>query len=426
MMKPTTAKTSASTRDESRPARNGRKRSTGWRRLIPILLGVGLVVTIISALRPRPIPVEVATVSTGPLTVSVLEEGKTRIRHRYTISPPVTGLLTRVELRAGAPIKAGETVLATLQPQPSSFLDPRSQAEGEARVKATEAARKQRSTQIERAKASLLLAEKELVRARDLKQSGAIATKEWDAAENQVNVLTRELNAAEFALQVADFEYAQAEATVLIQAKNPSADKVEPYKIMAPVNGYVLNVFEESSRVVTPGTQIMEVGDPHDLEAEIELLSSDAVGVRPDAPVSIEQWGGDKPLRARVTIVEPGGFTKISALGVEEQRVKVRVDFIDPLPPGRFLGDRYRVEARIITWHNDSVLQVPTGALFRRGGDWMTFLVDGNKARLSKVNIAHNNGTIAEVTGGLKQNQTVIVHPPDAVADGHSVQARNH
>jgi HlyD family secretion protein len=426
MMKPTTAKTSASTRDESRPARNGRKRSAGWRRLVPILLGVGLLVTIVSALRPRPIPVEVATVSTGPLTVSVLEEGKTRIRHRYIISPPVTGLLNRVELRAGAPIKAGETVLATIQPQPSSFLDPRSQAEAEAKIKAAEAARMQRGTQVERARASLLLAEKELVRAKDLKQSGAIATKEWDTAESQVNVLTRELNAAEFALQVAEFEYAQAQATLLMQAKNPAADKVEPYKIIAPVSGFVLNVMEENSRVVAPGMQIMEVGDPNDMEAEIELLSSDAVGVQPGATVSIEQWGGDKPLRARVTVVEPGGFTKISALGVEEQRVKVRVDFIDALPPGNFLGDRYRVEARIITWQSDSVLQVPTGALFRRGGDWMTFLVNGNKARLTKVNIAHNNGTIAEVTGGITHGQTVIVHPPDAVADGKSVRAQTH
>jgi HlyD family secretion protein len=356
--------------------------------------------------------------------VSVLEEGKTRIRHRYVISPPFAGLLERVELRAGAAIKAGETVLATIQPQPSSFLDPRSQAEAEARVKATDAARMQRSMQVERAKSALLLAEKEMARAKDLKQSGAIATKEWDTAESQVNVLTRELSAAEFAMQVAEFEFVQAQAVLVMQAKNPATDKVDAYKIVAPVNGYVLNVFEESSRVMTPGTPIMEVGDPNDMEAEIELLSSDAVGVQTGATVSIEQWGGDKPLRGRVTVIEPGGFTKISALGVEEQRVKVRVDLVEPLPPGRFLGDRYRVEARIITWHNDSVLQVPTGALFRRGSDWMTFLVDGGKARLSKVEILHNNGTAAEVVGGLTQGQSVIVHPPDAVAHGQAVRAR--
>jgi HlyD family secretion protein len=423
-MKPTSQNTSASTRTDPRAVRNGRKRFAAWRRLIPIVIGVAVLAAIISALRPSPIPVEVATVTTGPLTVSVLEEGKTRIRHRYVISPPVAGLLERVDLRAGVAIKAGETVLATIQPQPSSFLDPRSQAEAEARVKAADAARMQRGMQMERAKSSLQLAEKDLARANDLKQSGAIATKEWDAAESQVNVLTRELSAAEFAMQVAEFEFAQAQAALLMQAKNPASDKVEAYKIVSPVNGFVLNVYEESSRVMTPGTPIMEVGDPNDLEAEIELLSSDAVGVQPGAMVSIEQWGGEKPLRARVTVVEPGGFTKISALGVEEQRVKVRVEFIDALPPGMFLGDRYRVEARIITWHNDSVLQVPTGALFRRGSDWMTFLEKGGKARISKVEIFHNNGTAAEVVGGLTQGQRVIVHPPDAVADGKSVKAR--
>lgn len=423
-MKPTSPSTSASSRTEPRPARNGRKRSAAWRQLVPITIGIAVLAAIISALRPTPTPVEIATVTTGPLTVSVLEEGKTRIRHRYVVSPPVAGLLERVPLRAGAAIKAGETVLATIQPQPSSFLDPRSQAEAEARVKASDAARMQRNMQVERAKSALMLAEKEMARAENLKSSGAIATKDWDTAENQVNMLTRELSAAEFALQVAEFEFAQAQAAVLMQAKNPVTDHVDAYKIVAPVNGFVLNVFEESSRIITPGTPIMEVGDPNDLEAEIELLSSDAVGVQPGATVSIEHWGGDKPLRGRVSLIEPGGFTKFSALGVEEQRVKIRVDLVDPLPPGKFLGDRYRVEARIITWHSNSVLQVPTGALFRRGNDWMTFLVEGGKARVTKVDILHNNGTSSEVVGGLTKGQSVIVHPPDAVADGQAVRAR--
>ena len=169
----------------------------------------------------------------------------------------------------------------------------------------------------------------------------------------------------------------------------------------------------------------MEVGDPTDLEAEIELLSSDAVGVQPGAQVSIEQWGGDAPLRGKVTVIEPGGYTKISALGVEEQRVKVRVDFTDPIPATHPLGDRFRVEARILTWHGDKVLQVPTGALFRRGNDWMTFVLTGGKARLTKVEIAPSNVTAAEIRSGLTQGQTVILHPPDAVTDDATVKARN-
>ena len=416
----TTTSTSTTTKPTRRPAA---RKPGAWRRYVPYAIGAGLLFLLVKALSPTPLSVEVGAVTQGPLTVTVLEEGKTRIRHRYLITPPVSGYLNRVPLRAGAPIKAGETVLATIQPQPAAFLDPRARAEAEARVKASEASQMQRQTQIERARAALDLSQKELVRARELKKSGAIATKEWDTAENQVNVLTRELNTAQFGLQVADFELAQAKAA-LTQVQTPATDNTDPLKIIAPVDGYVLNVYEESARMLTAGTQIMEVGDQNDIEAEIELLSSDAVGVQPGADVNIEQWGGEKPLRGKVTVVEPGGYTKVSSLGVEEQRVKVRVDFIDPLPPGTLLGDRYRVEARIVTWHSDKVLQIPTGALFRRGGDWMTFVFEGGKTRQTKVEIAHNNGIGAEVRGGISEGQRVVLHPPDAVADGASVQPR--
>ena len=412
----------ATSAQTNRTASAGRKGAT-WRRYIPHAIGAALVLVVVAALMPKAIEVEVAEVTVGPLTVSVLEEGKTRIRHRYVISAPMVGILNRVELRAGAPIEAGKTILATLTPEPSSFLNPRARAEAEARVHAIEAVRMQRETQIERAKVALNLAEKELARARQLKQSGAIATKEWDTAESQMNILTRELHMAEFGLRTAEFELAQAQAT-LMQAQSPGTNHIEPYKILSPVDGFVLNVFEESTRVVSPGLPIMEVGDPRDLEAEIELLSSDAAGVQPGADVSIEQWGGDKPLRGRVTVVEPGGYTKISSLGVEEQRVKVRVDFLDPLPPGYSIGDRYRVEARIVTWRGEQVLQVPAGALFRRGGDWMTFRVEHGRAHMTKVEAAHLNGIAAEVVGGLQRGQTVVLHPPDVLTDGGGVKAR--
>ena len=416
MMK-TTTPTSSST------ARTAMRKSTAWRRYLPYALGAALLILLFQALRTSPIAVETGTITRGPLTVTVLEEGKTRIRHRYLITPPVAGYLNRVPLRAGDRIEAGKTVLATVQPQPAGFLDPRARAEAEARVKASEAALMQRETQIERARAALDLAQKEVVRARELKKSGAIATKDWDTAESQVSMLARDLNTAQFAMQVSEFELAQARAA-LNQVQTPQTENIDPLKIIAPVDGYVLNVFEESARMVMAGTQIMEVGDHTDLEAEIELLSSDAVGVQPGADVSIEQWGGEIPLRGKVTVVEPGGYTKLSALGVEEQRVKVRVNFLDPLPRGTTLGDRFRVEARIVTWHGDNVLQVPTGALFRRGGDWMAFLFDGGKARQTKVEIAHNNGVAAEVRSGLSQGQRVILHAPDAVADGAKVEPR--
>ena len=390
---------------------------------MPYVLAAALLGAIVYGFLPKPIAVEIATVSTGPLTVSVLEEGKTRIRHRFMISPPVAGFLNRVELRAGARIEKGKTVLATIQPQPASFLDPRSRAEAEARVKGAEAAKMRTEAEVERAREALALAEKERVRAAALKAKGAVSVKDFDTAETHAAMTGRELRAAEFALEVAGFERAQADAA-LMQTQTPGDSTAKPVEIIAPVNGYVLNVAEESARSVAPGTPIMEVGDPADLEAEIELLSSDAVGVRPSAEVSIEQWGGGKPLRGTVTLIEPGGFTKISALGVEEQRVKVRVNFTDPIPPEHPLGDRFRVEARIVTWHGERVLQVPTGALFRRGGDWMAFLLEGGKARITKVEIAHNNGVAAEVVSGLREGQSVLLHPPDTVADGAAVKQR--
>ena len=390
---------------------------------MPWIIGSGLVILIAAGLRPKPLPVEIGTVSRGPLSVSVLEEGKTRIRHRYTISPPVAGFLQRVELRAGARIEAGKTVLLRVQAEPASLLNPRLQSEAEARVKAAEATLHQRESEVERAHNAADLADREKQRASPLHVSGAISTKDWDAADMAASMRQRELRSAEFALQVAKFELQQAEAA-LLQAEGHSTPNGEPLTVVAPVSGFVLNVFEESARIVAAGTPIMEVGDPADLEAEIELLSTDAAAVKPGAVALIERWGGPRPLHATVSMVEPAAFTKISALGVEEQRVKVRVEFNDPLPAEEQLGDRYRVEARIITWSIADVLQIPTGALFRRGGDWMCFVADSGRARMQKVEIDHNNGIAAEVISGVAAGQKVILHPPDVVTEGAAVRGR--
>ena len=404
-------------------ARSNRRKPGTWRRFIPYVIVGALGVAIVGGLRPRVIEVETATVITGPLDVTVLEEGKTRIRHRYVISPPISGYLNRIALRAGDRIAAGQTVLATIEAQPSAFLDPRARAEAEARANAAAATKQRAESELERLQASLALAQKEKARAADLKTKGAISTKEWDTAETQVTMITRELHSAEFGIRVAEFERVQAQAA-LAQVQTPATARSEPFTLLSPVTGFVLSVQEESARTVAAGVALMEVGAPTDLEAEIELLSSDAVGVQPGAEVSIEQWGGAAPLRGKVTVVEPGGYTKVSALGVEEQRVKARVEFTDPIPATHPLGDRFRVEARILTWRGANVLQVPTGALFRRGNDWMTFVLAGGKARLTKVEIAHNNGLAAEVRSGLQQGQSVILHPPDALADGAAVKTR--
>lgn len=299
-------------------------------------------------------------------------------------------------MRAGDSVIAGETLLATVQPASASFLDPRARAQAEAAMQSAEAVCMQRNEQVKSAAAELDLGRRELARAQRLKEKGAIALQAFDIAVNRVDVLEVQLASAKFALKVAEHELAQARAA-LVQVEGDDADATRLVEIRSPVTGSVLNVFEENARVVAAGTPIMEVGDPSDLEAEIELLSSDAVNVKPGAEVSIGQWGGSAPLRGRVALVEPGAFLKVSALGVEEQRVKVRVSFVDLPDKAHALGDRYRIEARITTWSGPIVLQVPTAALFRRGNDWTAFVVEGGKARLKKVEIDHKNNEAAEV-----------------------------
>lgn len=412
---------SLSASDKTTPRRG--KKNSAWRQALLYGGLAVLVYLVVTGLMPKPVEVEVARIARGPLTVTVLEEGKTRIRHRYVVSPPVSGYLRRVPVRAGDKIVAQETLLATVQAASSSFLDPRAQAQAEAAVQSSEAARQQRNEQVRTAESELELARKDLQRSEKLKEKGAIAIQEYDTAVNRVDVLDKQLGSARFGLKVAEFELAQAKAA-LVQSQSDGAESGVPVEIRSPITGYVLNVYEESARVVTAGQPLMEVGDTKDIEAEIELLSSDAVNVQPGADVSIEQWGGGQPLRGKVVLVEPGAFLKVSALGVEEQRVKVRVDFVDL--PENVLGDRYRVEARITTWSGDNVLQIPAGALFRRGNEWMTFVVEGGRARLTKVSIAHNNGLAAEVTAGVAEGQSVILHPPDTISDGTAVTARNN
>jgi HlyD family secretion protein len=396
-----------------------KKKKGAWRKFVPWILGLGLLALIVSGLIPKPVEVDAAVVTRGPLTVSVLEEGKTRIRNRYVVSPPVSGYLRRVPVRAGDRIVEGETVLAEVVSMGSGFLDPRTRAQAEAAAQSAEAARMQRNEQINSASSELTLARKELARTKTLRDKGAVSGREYDAAASKVDVLVNQVESAKFGLKVAEFELAQAQAA-LTQADSP--EDATPISIKAPVSGAVLNVYEENARAAAAGLPIMEVGDPADLEMEIELLSSDAVNVRPGADVAVEQWGGGEALAGRVTVIEPGGFTKVSALGVEEQRVRVRADFVD-LPGGVF-GDRFRVEARIVTWSGEDVLRVPVGALFRKGNEWKTFVIDGGGARLRSVEIGKNDGVLAEVVSGLAAGERVILHPPDSVAEGQAVVVR--
>lgn len=391
------------------------------RRWLPYAGGALLVVLIVAGLWPRPLPVETATAARGPLMVTIDEEGQTRVRHRYVVSSPVAGHLRRIDFKPGAMVEAGQTVLATLETGAADLLDARSQAQAEARVRGAESAREQASARQVGAAATLALARMELERARSLANERVISRQDLDATTTRELTAVQEERAATFGLQVAEYELEQARA--VLNRGQPGAPGEVSIPVTSPVGGRILRVMQESARNVPAGFPLVEVGDPADLEVRIEVLSRDGVAITPGARVFLEQWGGEKALEARVRLVEPAAFTKISALGVEEQRVYVIADFVDSFEARPTLGDGYRVEARIVQWSSENVLRVPAGALFQRDGVWQTFVLEGGRAQLRAVKPGRANGVETEIVDGLTEGTVVVVYPGDRVADGSRVSA---
>jgi HlyD family secretion protein len=386
-----------------------------WRRRLP-LLGLALLAALIAVgLWPRAVPVEAGLVTRGPLVVTVDEEGMTRVRNRHTISAPVAGQLRRIDWKAGAVVEAGKTVLAVLETGGADFLDARNQAQAEARVRVAEASVEAARARRERARAAAKMSGADFERLKQLFAQRVLSAQEFDAAQMRATTTEQDERAAEFGLQVAEFELQQARALLV---RGQPGGGAEPLVITAPVSGRILRVYQESARVVPGGFPLMEVGDPTDLEVRIEVLSRDGVAIHPGARVMLEQWGGPEPLAARVRLVEPSAFTKISALGVEEQRVYVVADFTDALERRPTLGDNYRVEARVVTWERPEALRAPAGALFQRGGAWQTFVAEGGRARLRVVKAGRSNGVQTEVIDGLREGDRVVVYPGDQVTDG--------
>lgn len=392
------------------------------RKLITWVLVLGLLGLIGYGLRPRPIEVELGKTTRGPLTVHVVEEGKTRVRNRYVVSAPVAGQMRRVTLRAGDDVKGGETVLTSIEPAISPLLDPRAKAQAEARVQVTEAALMQARQSLDMAKTNEKFALNNWSRVQSLNEKGSISQTDRDNAERDASMRQQEVRGGEFAAKVAEFELEQAKAALLQLQIPATAGTVIDVK--SPITGKVLKVMQESAMVVAPGTQLLEIGDPADIEIEAEILSRDAVTIQRDAKVTVEQWGGAEPLTARVQRVEPAAFTKVSALGVEEQRVIVRSDLINPPPAAQALGDRYRVEVRIAIWHQDNALLVPAGGLFREGSEWKAFVFKDNKAQTTTVEVGHTDGRMTEILKGLDEGTQVLLHPPDTVKDGIEVVQR--
>lgn len=395
---------------------NHQRRRKGWR----WIAGVLLVALIVAGMWPAALPVETAKVTRGDLIATVNEEGVTQVRHRYIVSSPAAGQLRRIDLKPGATVIAGETVLAVLEPAGGDILDRRSRAQAEARVRATRSQVDQAEAQRARAAAALNLAQSKATRQRSLAKQQLVSQQSLDIAINQEATAAQEDRASTFALQVARYELEQAQA--VLDRGDASGDTADALmEIKSPVSGRVLRVMQESSRVVSSGMPILEVGDSTDLEVRVEVLSRDGVAIEPGARVWLEQWGGDFDLEARVRWVEPAAFTKVSALGVEEQRVNVLADLTTPPDQRANLGDGYRVEARIEKARRDNVIQVPAGALFQDEQTWSTFVLNGTTVEKRTVQPGLSNGLQTEILAGLESNDTVVLYPGDRIEDGSRV-----
>lgn len=356
---------------------------------------------------PKPVSVETAQATEGSLRSVVQEEGRTRVKQRYIVTAPVTGMLRRIELKAGARVQAGD-VVAVQDPAPSSLLDTRSR-------KSLEAQRENAMAAVAKAQSALAFANVELKRFETLFRQAAVSAQELDVNKLKAEAASKDEQAAQSALRQVEAELGDA-----LQSDAPPEQS--PVAIKAPANGFILKVYEESAKVVTAGTRLLEEADPADLEVIIEVLSRDGAAVLPGTKVEFAQWGGPELLEGRVRLVEPSAFTKISALGVEEQRVNVIADLVTPYEKRTALGDNYRVDARIIMWEADRVLKAPAGALFRQGTNWAAYVIESSRAKLRKVSVGQSSGSEVQILDGLRAGDTLVLYPGNRVKDGQAVK----
>lgn len=389
-------------------------------RIALILLALALAAALAWGFSTKAVPVETEPAAKGSLAVTVEEEGKTRVRERYVVSAPVAGYARRIDLKVGDPVVAGQ-VLAALEPTRSADLDPRSRAQAQARVSAAEAAWQAARDQARAAVSAADLARQNLSRTQALSAQKFVSQAAVDQASTEQQRAQAARDAAEQSVNVARYDLEAARAA-LMQAGGAVSKSV--VNVASPVEARVLKVVHESEGTVAAGQSLIEVGNPETLEVEVEVLSTSAVKIAPGTPVRLDRWGGDKPLEGRVRVVEPTGFTKISALGVEEQRVRVIVDIVASREQWTRLGDGYRVEAAFVIWEGKDVLTAPTSALFRNGNDWAVFVAEGGRAVLKPVKIGQRNGLRAQVLSGLNAGEAVITHPDDKIASGVKVKAR--
>jgi len=391
------------------------------KRLAWILFALGVIAGLLYSFQPRPVFVELAQVGRAPLQVNVVEEGKTRLIDRFIISAPVSGFAQRINLEVGDAVKLGD-VLLQLAPQRSRVLDPRSRAGAEARVAAALASLHAAEEGVGSGGADATLAMASLKRLKKLHAEGLSPQESLDTAEARSDRARSSLRSAKFSVEVARFKLEEAETVLNYSAAEAQPGEMPLVSIKAPVQGDILKILHQSEGVVQEGRPLIEIGDPSALEVETDVLSADVIHINVGMKVFFERWGGNVPLEGRVRLVEPAGFTKVSALGVEEQRVRVLSEIHSPKALWEKLGDGFRVETRFVLWQGDNILQVPTNTLFRYKGGFAVFIVQSDKASRREVEVGHQNGLGTEIVSGLSEGDWVITHPNDVIEDGVNIR----
>jgi HlyD family secretion protein len=392
----------------------------------PLIFFIAALITglLIWGFWPQPIMVEGIAARYAPMTVSIEEEGRTRLIDRYVISASVDGVTCRQQLKVGDTVKQGQVLLG-ITPLQSQVLDPRSRAQAQAKVAAAKSALHAAEEQANSASASAQLANNEFTRLQPLVKQALISREAFDKAGTEVQTSAATKRSADFGVEVAKYELEAAGTALQYSAAVDSGEPAERVLVRSPIDGKILKVARECEGPVRTGEPLLEVGDPSALEIEVDVLSADAVKIKPGMTVLFDRWGGDKPLEGRVRIVEPIGFTKASALGVEEQRVLIISDFVSEAQLWSRLGDGYRVEANFILWSQENVLQIPASSLFRYNGGWAVFIIESDLAVRREVNVGQRNGLVAQILEGVNDGELVINHPSDEVGDGKRVAVRS-
>jgi HlyD family secretion protein len=408
--------------------------SASWTKRIISVVVVGLIAAgLIWFAWPRPLPVDLATVAKGPIEVTADDDGKTHVRHVYTVSAPIAGKVLRIShptgehgpsLHVGDEVVANQTVVALMQPTLPGFIDVRSRDQLQAEVLAADAAIQQQEAEVQRIEAALDFSRTEFQRAQTLLRTQSTSAQAFDKAKFDVATNEAALASAKAQVDMRRAVRTSLAARLMDPANaNPSAEPTCCVRVLAPASGRVLKIIQDSEATVLPGTPLVDIGNPLDLEIVADLLSTDAVQIKVGAPVRIDGWGG-RSIKGKVVRVDPAGFLKVSALGIEEQRVRVTIDFSDPPETWASLGHDYRVVVHVTTWSAPEALIAPVSALFRKGDQWAVFVDENGRANTVPVSIGHRNNWVAEVLSGLAAGDRIVLHPSDRITDGSTIEQR--